>query len=197
MPPVKVSRSTGRTPRVDGIISSNEYPNGPIWLAQTPGRAKLSTAAGSAWLAHDGQRLYIAVSIPVQKFDKLVSNARWGEADGLEVALRVHEQQPGPTFVLQGFPDGRHIASTDAGAPVASSNALLQASRYAAGLFDESWVGEWSIPLQALGIRDMRPGVTLGFNLGARRLETNEWLVWTGTGRENWRLDGAGRIILE
>jgi hypothetical protein len=98
---------------------------------------------------------------------------------------------------LQGFPDGRHITSLDAGAPAAVATTLLQASRYAAGMYDNAWVGEWSIPLQALGITKVQPGVTLGFNLGARRLETNDWLVWTGTTRENWRLDGAGRIVLD
>jgi hypothetical protein len=98
---------------------------------------------------------------------------------------------------LQGFPDGRHIASLDAGAPAALATTLLQASRYAARLYDNEWVGEWSIPLQALGIKNMRPGLILGLNLGARRMETNDWLVWTGTTRENWRLDGAGRVVLD
>jgi hypothetical protein len=99
--------------------------------------------------------------------------------------------------VLQGFADGRHITSLNAGAPATLANTLNQATRYAARVYDQSWVGEWSIPLHALGIKNIRPGTTLGFNLGARRVETNDWLVWAGTTRENWRLDGAGRITLD
>jgi hypothetical protein len=203
MPPVHVSR-VKRAPKVDGLVQSgeglmraNEYSGAPLLLAQTPGREKLTTPVGQAWLAHDGEQLYIAVSIPIKHMGKLITNGRWGEADGMEVALRVHSQSPGSTFILQGFPDGRHTASLDAGAPAALTKTLQQNSRYAARIYDESWIGEWSIPLQALGIKNMRPGLTLGFNLGARRLETNDWLVWTGTGRENWRLGGAGRIVLD
>ena len=112
------------------------------------------------------------------------------------MAFRVAGRTNGPTFVLQGFPDGRCQTSGDAGAPSALSATLLKAVTFAAHTDAHSWTAEWSIPLQAAGIA-IKPGLTLGFNLGARRMETDDWLVWAGTGRENWRLDGAGRLGFE
>ena len=102
----------------------------------------------------------------------------------------------GPTLVLHGYPDGHHDLSLDAGAPAPLATALNAATTYAVQIGNGVWTCEWSIPLSAAGVRP-QPGLTLGFNLGARRLETDDWLVWTGTGHENWRLDGAGRIVLK
>jgi hypothetical protein len=101
-----------------------------------------------------------------------------------------------PTLVLQGFADGRSIFSVDAGAPKELAAKVHAATRYAAKISPQSWTAEWSVPLQTAGI-PFQPGLTLGFNLGARRLETNDWLVWAGTTRENWQLNGAGRIVLD
>lgn len=101
-----------------------------------------------------------------------------------------------PIFILQGFPDGRSQASDDAGAPKTLSAKLLKAVTFAARTGAHSWTAEWSVPLKAAGIA-VQPGLTLGFNLGARRMETDDWLVWAGTGHENWRLDGAGRLVFE
>ena len=40
------------------------------------------------------------------------------------------------------------------------------------------------------------PGRRLGFNLGVRRSETAEWLVWVGAG-STWQLENAGTVLLE
>lgn len=194
-PPAQVL-AVNQAPKIDGTVSPGEYPGAPLLLAETPGRDKLTTPPGKAWLAHDAQRLYIAVTIPADKPEKLVGNAAWGAADAVEVAFRRQAKTPGPTFILQGFADGHSAPSLAAGAPPALATALQQASRFAAHSGPHEWTAEWSIPLQASGIA-MQPGLTLGFNLGARRLETDDWLVWTGTGHENWRLDGAGHIVLK
>lgn len=194
-PPGQVPRVT-HAPQVDGIVSPGEYPGVPLPLAETPGREKLSTPPGQAWLAHDAQRLYVAVTVPVDDPVKIVGTAAWGAADGVEMAFRVAGKPNGPTFVLQGFPDGRCVASRDAGAPEGLSAALVQAVHFAAHTEAHSWTAEWSVPLEAAGIA-IRPNLMLGFNLGARRMQTDEWLVWAGTGHENWRLDGAGRLVFQ
>lgn len=194
-PPMQVS-DVSTAPQVDGIVSPGEYPGEPLPLAETPGREKLTTPPGQAWLAHDGQRLYVAVTIPLAKPEKFVPTGDWGAADAVELVFRRSTTPTGPTFILHGFADGRCLTSLDAGAPPALSAALQKSTIYAAHIGPNSWTAEWSVPLKAAGIT-LKPGLALGFNLGARRLETDDWLVWTGTGRENWRLDGAGRIVLE
>lgn len=195
-PPARVAR-LARAPQADGVVSPGEYPGDPLPLAETPGRTQITPPPGRAWLAHDARRLYVAVTIPIAKPDKLVPSAAWGAADGVEMAFRLQRAQAaGPTFLLQGFPDGRHLASLDAGTPPELASALLKLSAYAAHVGPDSWTAEWSVPLKAAGIA-VRPGLALGFNLGVRRTETDEWLCWTGTGRENWRLDGAGRIVFD
>ncbi len=193
-PPLSVARAV-RPPTVDGVVAPDEYPGESVALAETPSRDKIAANAGRAWLSHDAQRLYIAVQVPLSKPQLLVSKGDWGAADGLEIALRRDGKTPGQTFVLQGFPDGRANASTDAGASPAASEALLKASRYAAKVGADSWTAEWSIPLKEAGV-GAAPGAVLGFNIGVRRVESDEWIAWTGTGAQNWKLAGAGRLVL-
>ena len=50
-------------------------------------------------------------------------------------------------------------------------------------------------PLEAAGIR-YKPGCKLGFNVGVRRTETDEWIQWRGSGA-TWRLAKAGLLALE
>jgi hypothetical protein len=148
-----------------------------------------------ARLGHDGCRLYVAVTIPLAQPARLNKDGAWGVADGVEVALRLDGTKPGPIFILQGFPDGRLMISGEGGAPQAASAALHRASVFAARVSNDSWTGEFSIDLAAAGI-GAKPGTTLGFNVGARRNETDDWMAWTGTGSANWQLAGAGRIVL-
>jgi hypothetical protein len=114
----------------------------------------------------------------------------------VEVALRLDGAKPaGPIYILQGFPDGRLLTSPDGGAPQAISAALRAASAFAATVGADAWTGEFAIDLAAAGIA-AKLGTTLGFNIGARRNETDDWMAWTGTGSANWQLSGAGRIVL-
>jgi len=187
-PPLSVARAA-KAPSVDGVVSPGEYPGAPIALAETPGRDKIEANPARAWLSHDADRLYIAVSIPLARPQTLITKGDWGAADGVEVALRRDGKTPGATFVLQGFPNGRSITSTDAGASQAASDALLKASRYAAKVGADGWTAEWSVPLAQFGS-------ALGFNIGVRRTQSDEWIAWTGTGAQNWKLEGAGRLVL-
>ncbi|HEY0074173.1 MAG TPA: hypothetical protein VGB77_08735, partial [Abditibacteriaceae bacterium] len=198
-PPFRVVRVT-KAPLIDGVVSPNEYNGAVLPLGETPSRDKIQKGPGAARLSHDGKRLYIAVTIPLETPGKIKGTGDWGAADAVEIVLRWHSALPatphGPTFVLQGFADGRSIQSAAAGAPAEAMTKLQKGIGYAAKTDANSWTAEWSIPLAEAGL-NFQPGLTLGFNIGARRLESDDWLVWTGTNRENWRLDGAGRIILD
>jgi hypothetical protein len=199
MPRFRVVRVT-KAPLIDGVVSPNEYNGAVLPLGETPSRDKIQKGPGAARLSHDGKRLYIAVTIPLETPGKIKGTGDWGAADAVEIVLRWHSALPatphGPTFVLQGFADGRSIQSAAAGAPAEAMTKLQKGIGYAAKTDANSWTAEWSIPLAEAGL-NFQPGLTLGFNIGARRLESDDWLVWTGTNRENWRLDGAGRIILD
>ncbi len=197
-PPLAVARVT-KAPKIDGVISPDEYGGVTLSLAETPSRDKLKNAPGIARLSHDGKRLYVAVTIPLKQPAKISGAGTWGSADAVEVVLRRQGAQgkpPGATFVLQGFADGRLLLSPDAGAPQEAIAKLKQGASFAAKTNADSWTGEWSIPLAEAGVT-FQPQTILGFNIGARRLEADDWLVWTGTGRENWRLEGAGRLVLD
>ena len=194
-PPIHVSRLQ-KAPQIDGVIAQGEYAGAVLPLAETPSRDKIKNAVGMARISHDGKNLYVAVTIPLKQPAKISGQGDWGSADAIEVVVRRHGKTPGATFVLQGFADGRLLLSPDAGAPQNEIAKLKQSAHFAAKTNADSWTGEWSIPLNDVGIT-FQPNVVLGFNIGARRLEADDWLVWTGTGRENWRLDGAGRIILD
>jgi hypothetical protein len=74
--------------------------------------------------------------------------------------------------------------------------ALGAATQFAAKVTEDSWTGEWAIPLAAAGL-GYRPGSKLGFNVGALRSEANEWVIRTGTLGPTWQLDNAGTLILE
>jgi hypothetical protein len=197
--PVEVRR-VASAPRVDGRTTAadgrDEYANTTtVRLGETPGREPLRTPAATARVGHDGRRLYVAVTVPLAQLEKLQKNGAWGAADGVEVALRLDSAKPGPIYILQGFPDGRLLTSPDGGAPPAASAALRTASAFAATVGGDSWTSEFAIDLAAAGIA-AKPGTTLGFNIGARRNETDDWMAWTGTGSANWQLSGAGRIVL-
>jgi hypothetical protein len=187
-PPLSVER-VAKAPKIDGVIAAGEYASAGVALAETPGREKIAKNPGRAWLSHDGKYLYVAIVTPLLKPQAVRATGGWGASDGLEVALRRNATSPGPTFVLQGFPDGRSNASTDAGAEAAASNELLKASKYAATIGDDAWAAEWAIPTE-------RFGRSVGFNIGVRRVESDDWLAWTGTTAQNWKLDGAGTLSL-
>lgn len=194
---VHVARLT-KAPTIDGTISPDEYAGATVPLTETPGRNKIKNAPGTARLSHDGKNLYVGVTIPLKQAAKVSGAGTWGSADAIEVVLRRDGAQgkpPGPTFILQGFADGRLLLSPDAGASQNEIAKLKQNAKFAVKMGADSWTGEWSIPLADAGLA-FPQNAMLGFNIGARRLESDDWLVWTGTGHENWRLDGAGRIIL-
>jgi hypothetical protein len=197
--PVEVPRVASPPPTVDGRVADGEYAAAAtVRLGEAPGREKLQTPAATARIAHDGRRLYVTVTVPVARPERLQRSGEWGVADGVEVALRLHgggAAKPGPIFILQGFPDGRLAASTEGGATGAQADAVRKASAFAAAIGSDHWTAEFAVDLAAAGIT-ARAGTTVGFNLGARRGETDEWMAWTGTGGANWQLAGAGRIVL-
>jgi hypothetical protein len=193
---LKVPRATV-APTLDGVVAEGEWPGTPTPVQDTPGREPLAGKPAALRLAHDGKTLYVAVTVPIASPAVLKRGTTWGQDDGAEVCFRdASGAKPGVTFVLQGFVVGELASSGDAGASSAAVAKLGKAVRFAATVGQDHWTGEWAIPLEAAGIVPTA-GLKLGFNLGVRRAQSDEWLVWAGALGPNWQLDNTGVLLLE
>ncbi len=168
----------------------------PLALAEDPGRQPIASRPAAAQVAFDGARLHVRVTVPLSDADKLKVGGAWGGVDGAEVCFReASGSRPGPTFGFRAYPNGRHEANPETGAPADLLADLARQTHYAARVERGQWSAEWAIPLAAARIVP-RPGLKLGFNLGALRTETGEWLVWAGALGPTTNLDGGGLLEL-
>ena len=198
--PVRVqpqaTAATMPAPTIDGVTSAGEWPGSWQTAKQTPDGSTIKTAPCRLALGHDAQNLYVAISVPLAKVEAMKLGQRWNDDDAAEVCFQdLSGAKPGPTFIIHGFATSQHESSGEAGAPPAAVEALGKATTFAARVADGQWTGEWKIPLAAAGIT-YRPGLKLGFNIGVRRTESNEWIQWCGSG-STWTLSQAGVVVLE
>ena len=188
---------------VDGTISPGEWSGADrrkAWLMETDYRGEPVSYKSYAWVTHDGQSLYVAVSSDVDSGKPLSRTNRWGRDDAVEVAIQdTTGDKPGPIHVLRGYPSGHVEASPEAGAPADAVVKAQAAVRYAARqVSDGRWDVEWRVPLRALDIEPPRPArePRLRFNVTVRKAATKEWVMWLATGGNSWRVDKAGVITL-
>jgi hypothetical protein len=191
--------SVRRAPTIDGSIDDAEWRGmKTLTVAETPNRDPLKKAC-TAKIGHQGNRLFIAIFIPVTNTAALKREAKWGQSDGVEVCFRLHEgidYRPGPTFILQGFPGGGKLGNVQGRAAEDAGRKVAAASTVAAKVVDGGWSLEYEIPLDAAGIA-VTPGMKIGFNIGVRRTESNEWIAWGGTLGANHNLSNGRILILE
>jgi hypothetical protein len=191
VPPRVIPRAA--VPKVPNL---GEWPGEPLPVASSTNGSPIRTAPCEARLAHDGTNLYVLLSVPLKDAAALKLGAKWTQDDAGEVCLRdLSEAKPGPTFVIHGFAGGNHESVAEAGAPAAAAQALGEAVLFQTTVAAGRWTGTWTIPLAAAGIQ-YKPGIELGFNIGVRRLETDEWIKWVGSGATH-SLDKAGIVRLE
>lgn len=181
-----------------GLPASGEWPGVELKLAETSDREPIKGAACTARVAHDGRNLYVRVTVPLRSPDTMKLGGAWGQCDGMEVCFRdaSDPRKPGPTFIVQGYPDGKFAGSANAGIPPQLAAKLGAACRYSAKVGPDGWQCAWRIPLSAAGIA-VRPGLKLGFNIGLLRTEDSEWIVWAGPNGPTWKLAGAGVLVLK
>ena len=194
LPPPFMAKRVPQPPTIDGKLSPGEWPDAAMELNQSPSREILETPPCIVRACHDGNTLYVAVTIPVKDVAKLKLGGKWEAHDAAEVCFA--EAKDSSIFVLHGFADGKCESVTEAGAPQPQAKALGDAVRFAAVVGDKQWTGEWAIPLAVAGI-NVKPGMRLAFNAGVRRTETDEWVIWIGALGQTWRLANAGILILE
>lgn len=179
------------------LPTTGNWPGVSLKLAENSDRNPIKGAACTSHVAHDGKYLYVSLDVPVKDPTALKLGDTWGQVDGMEVCFRdaSNPQKLGSIFVLQGYPTGKFNASTNAGATPQAAAKLGAVCKYSAQLTPTGWRCEWSIPLAAAGIT-VKPGLTLGFNIGLLRTEDSEWIVWAGPNGPTWKLGGAGLLKL-
>ena len=205
MPPVKPPGRRGvasivrvsKAPTLDGEIGAEEWPGPALRLDRDPSRWGASGVPISGEVSHDDGFLYVAVSAGIYDIKKLREGTAWGKDDGAEIAIAGKSPDRKPvTFVIRGYPNGTVQSVTDAGAPADAAKQLEKTIRFATTTWRHGWRGEWSIPLNALGLKPT-PGLKVPFNLVVFRSEDEIWRCWEGTLAETWQLDQAGTLQFE
>ncbi|MCK5802905.1 MAG: hypothetical protein KAI66_08735, partial [Lentisphaeria bacterium] len=188
---------TRQAPTIDGILSPAEWPKQKMAIKEDV-HGKPAKPHSEAWLVHDGTYLYLAVRNEVNPAKPLISDARWGTNDAVEIAVQNPAKgKLAPIFVVRGYPDGKFECSTEAGAPEPEASALQVVVEYRAKVVDPAhWSAEFRIPWSALGVE---PGkhARLPFNLTVRKMASSLWLMWVGPEAHSWQVDQAGVILLE
>lgn len=191
--------SITRAPDVDGVLAAGEWDAmKKVPLAETPNRDAVKVPC-TAHLGYADKTLYVAVFVPVKDTAKLKLDSKWGQNDGIEVCFRLHEgidYRPGPTFIVQGFANGEKAVSALVKTAEDSAKKIASASVVAAKVVDGGYSIEMAIPLDDAGIA-AGPGMKIGFNIGVRRMESNEWIAWAGTKEANFQLGNSRIIVLE
>lgn len=182
------------SPTIDGIITPNEWPKTVMMLQEDPARLKIQGKPAIAHFAHDTNTLYVAVTVPISDRTALKLGSTWGENDGAEICFRPADKDV-PAFVVRGYAGGGSHSDPDAGITPEAADALGKVTHFAAKISGDNWTGEWAIPLSAVGII-YKPGLKLAFNIGVRRIESGEWIVWCGALGQNWKVQNCGVIVL-
>jgi len=188
-------------PVIDGKVQAPEW-NWTPELTATVVALSMGDGPGKqpsrALVAYDGEALYVALVNQVSDSSKLItSGGTWGQDDGAEICLQdVSGAKPGPVFIVQGYPSGKHESKIDAGAPPAAALKLGEAVTYAATIGEGQWSGEWRIPFAALGV-DPAKTTSLLFNIGVLKQAEKQWIAWVSTGGAPWHMDLAGKLLLQ
>ncbi len=97
---------------------------------------------------------------------------------------------------VYGYPDGSFNSVTEAGASRAEADKLGKALTYASRIDNGGWSCEWRLPWEAAGI-DPTKIERLLFNIGVRKTGADGgWVVWEGTGVQNYVVYNAGDLLL-
>lgn len=195
VPTLKAPKLTA-TPTIDGTLGVGEWPAESATLSQNPDGGAIRTTPCKLSVGHDGESLYVAVTVPLQDAAALKRGEQWDRDDAAEVCFQdTSAAKPEPVFVLHGFATGKFESVSNGGAPAAAAQKLGAATHYAAAVTGGQWTAEWKIPLAAAGITPTA-GLRLAFNVGVRRNETGEWIQWVGSGA-TYSVATAGLLQLQ
>ena len=208
-PPAAEARKKGQGPthnvrsakkgsiQIDGKAAPGEWPLDPkqAMVCATPPCGEASKYKSLAWVAFDGEALYLLVKTPVDPSKPLATGDTWGGNDAVEFALHDFATKKSPILNLRGYAGGQPGSVTDAGATAKQAEAVAKAMAYASTRAADYWMGEWRIPLAACGIKP--DTAKLAFNVNVRRMADGTWMVWQTTGGPVWDVDYAGVLLLK
>jgi len=207
--PPKVTKVELRIPqskteiKIDGAIDPREWGGADPTRALTMKvdyRGNPVTFKSRARVSHDGASLYVAISNDAHPRKPLSKTTKWGRDDAVEIAIQdVSRDRPGQTFVLRGYPNGKHFSCTDAGVSASLARKVDQAVQFAAKQIDKGrWDAEWQVPLAAMGVHPPQPArePKLRFNVTAYKKASQEWVMWLPTHGNSWLVERTGAIIL-
>jgi tetratricopeptide (TPR) repeat protein len=210
---------------IDGRLDAAEWEgldtDRALVLEQDPRGLHGAEPRSYAWLAYDGKYLHVGILNDLAPGQKLVIGKDWGLVDSVEIAIEgqsgvntqgwwMAESLAGPVFFLVGNPAGYFESLDAAGVPQAPAQRLRQATQYAARIISPTqWSAEWKIPWAEACI-NVAKTTSRPFNIGVRKTAGPPeveawtpgkgpagWVVWVGTGSQNWRVDKAGEIVLK
>ena len=151
----------------------------------------------TAWLAHDGEALLIAVDNQVDPAQKLMVQDQWGQNDAVEIAVRnTAAGAAAPILVLRGYPNGVFHSDDEAGASPAAVKKAAHGVEYRAQVIGPGrWLTLWRIPFASLGL-DVAKQPKFAFNLTVRKTGAGDtWVQWQGTrDKATWQADTAGYL---
>ncbi|MEK6794433.1 MAG: LamG-like jellyroll fold domain-containing protein [Spirochaetota bacterium] len=195
IPPPFIAARVKIEPVIDGTIRAGEWPENAVRIEQNPNREFLGTAPASARICHDGETLFIAVTVPVKVDVKRGST--WGKDDGAEICfIDAKGAAPTASFVVHGFAGGGSESLASGGVSADAAKRLGDKVRYTARIEVNAWTGEWAIPFSPADIA-ANGGLKLAFNICVHRTETREWMLWVGSLGAAYQLENGGTIILE
>lgn len=197
MPPAYTIARVSRKPEIDGTASAGEWPERIMKIEQSASRELLKSEPGTARLCHDGETLYVTVTVPVKKAADIKQGSSWGNADGAEICfIDAKGAAPTMSYVVHGFAGGGSESLATGGVSAEMAKRVGGSIRYAARIDGSSWTGEWAIPLTSADITG-NSGQKLAFNICVHRSDSGEWMLWVGSLGAAYQLENGGTVIFE
>lgn len=193
--PIMIIRSV-KTPKIDGVLASDEWTGEFQRLDREPSRRSCSGAPVLVKLSRDDKFLYVGAMVTMFDTTNISKGSIWGKNDGIEISIGGSDKGNPATFVIRAYYNGAVQSVTDAGAAIEAANRLGKGIRYASKMMEKprkGWIGEWAIPLGALGLKPA-PDLKVAFNACAFINEYDHWHCWEGTHGETWQVSQAGLL---
>jgi alpha-L-fucosidase len=184
---------------INGIADEGEYAKTTLLtLKQTPERDTIRTEPASAKIFHDGNTLYIMLSVPVKSAANVSKDENFGQDDGIEICFCDESgPTPGLAYVIQAFPTGKiALYPVNSDAAYEEAQKMAKNVKFSGKINEKSWTCELAIPLESVNLK-YKPGMKLGFNIGLWRSQDNEWIIWRGAEGSTTQLENGGKLILE
>lgn len=193
--PVDVVRYA-RAPTLDGDLAADEWPGEFQRMDRSLSRWPYSGAPVMVKFSWDNKFLYIGAMMIMFDINNISKGDKWGKDDGVEISIGGFDKGKPATYVIRSYVNGTVQSVTDAGATVVAAQRLGKGVRFVSKIMEKprkGWIGEWAIPLDALGLKT-KPDLKTVFNICAFINEYDKWHCWEGTLGESWEVDKAGML---